>query len=62
MTEIKKRNYPTSLRIYEIRYSNEQYKILHACGMTHAYTMSMEYWPNSEIMEIKELDNFWKNQ
>jgi hypothetical protein len=61
MLESATKTYPKSLHMYKIQYSDNECRVLCACGMTHAYTMSKEYWPDKDISVIDQLDDSWKN-
>jgi hypothetical protein len=59
--DTEKKRYPSALHMYELKYSDGQIRHVYACGMTHAYATSREYWPNLEILSINQLDDSWKN-
>lgn len=56
------KTYPRALHMYKLLYKGNSSRILYACGMTHAHTMSTEYWPQQEIDSIIQLDDSWKNR
>lgn len=58
---MKAKTYPKALHMYKLEYNDNTQKVLYACGMTHAYSISRECWPNHEIKEITEMDDSWKN-
>lgn len=58
---MKTKTYPKSLHLYRLLYTNDTVRSVYACGMTHAYAMSREYWPSDKIKEILQLDDSWKN-
>lgn len=47
--------------MYNITYEDGKCRVLYACGMTNAYKISQEYWPNDKIREAVQLDDRWKN-
>ncbi len=53
--------YPKALHMYRILYSDNSFRILYTCGMTHAHVTSREYWPGQEVKSIVQLDDSWKN-
>ena len=55
------RSYPRSLQLYKLVYQDNNCRMLYACGMTHVYAMSREFWPNDKIKEVTQLDDSWKN-
>lgn len=58
---IKQKTYPQALHMYQVEYRDGRVRTLYGCGMTHIFAMSREYWPGEDIMEIRQLDDSWKN-
>lgn len=58
---MKTKTYPKALHLYRLVYADNNCRLVYACGMTHAYATSREYWPNDEIKEVTQLDDSWKN-
>lgn len=55
------KSYPKALHMYRMEYKDNTCRTIYACGMTHAYAMSKEYWPQDEIAKVFKLDDSWKN-
>jgi hypothetical protein len=55
------KSYPRALHMYKVLYRDDSFRVLYACGMTHAHATSREYWPGQEIESIIQLDDSWKN-